>query len=76
MERKLKRQFGQRLAELRRGKGMSQEDLAFLLDVSTETVSHIERGIHGPRFDLLEDIARTLGVHVRELFDFDDLAKT
>lgn len=49
---------------------MSQEDLAFLLDVSVETVSHIERGIHGPRFDLLEDISRTLGVTPRDLFDF------
>jgi len=70
MERNLKQQFGQRLAELRRAKGMSQEDLAFLLDVSVETVSHIERGIHGPRFDLLEDISRTLGVTPRDLFDF------
>ncbi|WP_043316559.1 helix-turn-helix domain-containing protein [Microbulbifer sp. HZ11] len=70
MKRNLKQQFGQRLTVLRKARGISQEDLAFLLDVSVETVSHIERGIHGPRFDLLEDIARTLGVEPRELFDF------
>lgn len=71
MQRNLKQQFGQHLAELRRARKMSQEDLAFLLDVSVETVSHIERGIHGPRFDLLEDISRTLGVAPKELFDFE-----
>lgn len=70
MERNLKQQFGRRLAELRKARNLSQEDLAYLLDVSTETVSHIERGIHGPRFDLLEDISRTLGVEPKELFNF------
>lgn len=73
MQRNLKQQFGQRLAELRKARKLSQEDLAFLLDVSVETISHIERGIHGPRFDLLEDISRTLGVEPRDLFDFPPL---
>ncbi|WP_346839831.1 helix-turn-helix transcriptional regulator [Microbulbifer sp. SAOS-129_SWC] len=70
MQKTLKQLFGARMAELRRARGMSQEDLADLLGVSVETVSHIERGIHGPRFDLLEGIARTLGVEPRELFEF------
>lgn len=70
MKGNLKQQFGRRLAELRKARKLSQEDLAFLLDVSVETVSHIERGIHGPRFDLLEEIARILEVEPRELFDF------
>ena len=71
MERNLKQQFGLRLADLRKARRLSQEDLAYLLDVSVETVSHIERGIHGPRFVLLEDISRTLGVTPKDLFDFE-----
>ena len=38
------KEMGIRLAKLRRGSGMTQEDLAEILGVTTKHVSHVERG--------------------------------
>ncbi len=67
---RLKAQFGKRLQQLRRQAGISQEGLADAIGVTVESVSNMERGIFGPRFDNLEKIARVLKVPVRALFEF------
>lgn len=64
----LKRTFGLKLKALRQQTKLSQEELAEVCGVSTETISFIERGIHGPRFDLLERLAKALDVEVWQLF--------
>jgi len=66
----LKRRFGRRLKSLRTGKGLTQEQLADATELSIESISNMERGIFGPRFDNLERIAAALGVEVMDLFDF------
>ena len=38
--------------------------------LTIESISNIERGIFGPKFDNLEKIAKVIGVEVKELFDF------
>lgn len=65
---KLSQRFGRRMQQLRQAAGLTQERLAELLDVSTETVSNLERGVHAPNFFRLEHLARGLGVEVHELF--------
>lgn len=67
----LKIQFGQRLRTIRNNNDVSQETLAQLCDCSVETISHIERGIHGPRFDMLEKLSKALKTPVFELFRFN-----
>ncbi len=67
---RLKKQFGERLQELRQRAGISQEQLADAIGVTVISVSNMERGIFGPRFDNLEKIARTLKVPVKTLFEF------
>jgi len=49
---------------------MTQEVLANEIGLTVESISNIERGIHGPKFDNLEKLADILGVPVRELFEF------
>jgi len=66
----LKVQFGQRVRFLRRAAGLSQDELAEACGCSVETISFIERGVHGPRFDLLSRLAAALRVPVFELFRF------
>jgi len=66
----LKSDFGKRLQTLRKQAGLTQEQMADHLEVTKETVSNMERGIHGPKFDTLEKIAKVLNVLVIELFDF------
>ena len=65
----LKVRFGTQVRRHRLQKGLTQEQLAEALDVSIETVSHIERGVHGPRFSLIESIMDVLKVDVVDLFD-------
>jgi transcriptional regulator with XRE-family HTH domain len=67
----LKLNFGSHLQSLRNSKGITQEQLAAEVGITVESISNIERGIHGPRFDNLEKIAHALGTPVKELFNFD-----
>lgn len=67
----LKVQFGRKLRILRKQAELTQEQLAESTGLTIESISNIERGIFGPKFDNLEKIARVINVHVKELFDFD-----
>ncbi len=66
----LKIQFGKKLKQLRSEKGITQEELAAKTDLTVESISNMERGKFGPKFDNLEKIADVLGVEVKWLFDF------
>ena len=66
----LKRRFGRRLKSLRTGRGLTQEQLADATELSIESISNMERGIFGPRFDNLQKIASALNVDVMDLCDF------
>ncbi|HEX7762833.1 MAG TPA: helix-turn-helix transcriptional regulator, partial [Cellvibrio sp.] len=44
----LKKQFGKRVQQLRQARKITQEELAEKVGVSIESISNIERGIHGP----------------------------
>jgi len=68
----LKIQFGKRLRTLRKRAGLTQDQLAESINVSVETVSNMERGIHGPKFDNLEKIANVMGLEVKTLFNFNE----
>jgi transcriptional regulator with XRE-family HTH domain len=68
---KLKARFGKRLRQLRREKDLTQEQLAEAANISVESISNLERGIHAPSFDTLERLAKALGIPVKNLFDFD-----
>lgn len=68
---KLKVQFGKRLQQLRTEVGMTQEQLADKTQLTVESISNMERGLYGPKFENLEKIAAVLKVQVKELFDFD-----
>ena len=70
----LKVRFGTRLQTLRQKAGVTQEKLADAMSLTVESISNMERGIHGPKFDNIEKIAKVLGVPVKELFEFDAAA--
>ena len=67
----LKQNFGIRLHELRLTAEMTQEALADEIGVTVESISNMERGIYGPKFDNLEKIAAALDIPVKELFEFE-----
>ena len=66
----LKTRFGNKLKSLRTQKDLIQEQLADATELSIESISNMERGIFGPRFNNLEKIAAALNVEVVRLFEF------
>lgn len=66
----LKKEFGKRLKEIRKERGISQNKLAGMVQCEPNTISNIETGTHGPRFALFEAIVSALGAHPSEFFDF------
>jgi transcriptional regulator with XRE-family HTH domain len=71
----LKRLFGQRVSELRRREGISQEQLAEKIQRSRNAVSSIERGEKSARIETIGNIASALNVALPELFNFSSRIK-
>ena len=69
MKNNLKKLIGNRVREARKNKGLTQEDLAALIDKTVETVSNIERGVKLPGLATLEDIRKALDVKLSDLID-------
>ncbi len=62
--------LGKHIKALRQEKGITQEQLAELLSISRTHMGHIEQGRKSPSLDLLEKIAKKLGVKVKDIFPF------
>lgn len=56
------------MAELRRAKGLSQDELAQTLEVSRQTIGSLESGRYNPSILLAYKIARYFGKAVEEIF--------
>jgi transcriptional regulator with XRE-family HTH domain len=65
------REFGKHLADLRREKGLSQEQLAIDAEIDLSTLSCIERGVFNISIVNAYKIASALGLHNKELYAFD-----
>jgi transcriptional regulator with XRE-family HTH domain len=66
----LRRQFGKKLRSIRKRRNMTQEQFAELLDISVDFLSLVERGLNAPSFESIESFSITLGIPVRDFFDF------
>ena len=60
--------LGERIADLRRERGITQENLAGIIGVSAQAISKWENNATMPDITLLPIIADTLGVTIDELF--------
>ncbi len=60
--------FGARVRELRRGAGLSQEELAHRAELDRSYVGQVERGERNISLDNIHRIADALSVAARELF--------
>jgi len=57
-----------RLAELRRQRGISQDELALALEVSRQTIGSLENGRYNPSILLAYKIAHYFGKTIEEIF--------
>ena len=62
-----KETMGKRISDLRKGKGMTQEQLAQLLGVTPQAVSKWENDLSCPDISILHQLAEALGVTTDEL---------
>ena len=65
---KLRKAFGRRLRALRTARGLSLETLGERADVNDKYVQAVETARQSPTLDVVEKLARGLGVRVVELF--------
>lgn len=61
--------FGEKVRELRKEKGLSQEDLSFKADLHRTYIGMIERAEKNITLINIEKIAKALNVDIKELFD-------
>jgi transcriptional regulator with XRE-family HTH domain len=58
------------LRAIRKSRSMTQEQFSELLDISIDFLSLIERGLNAPSFESIESFSITLGIPVKDFFDF------
>ena len=61
-----------RLEELRKQRGIKQEDLANALEVSRQTIGSLENGRYNPSILLAFNIARFFQMSIEEIFIYEE----
>lgn len=61
-----------RLEELRKQRGIKQEDLATILEVSRQTIGSLENGRYNPSILLACKIARYFNMSIEEIFIYEE----
>lgn len=61
-----------RIEEIRKERGVRQEELATALGVSRQTISSLENGRYNPSILLAYKTAKYFGMTIEEVFCFED----
>ena len=61
-----------RLEEIRKQRGIKQEELATALEVSRQTIGSLENGRYNPSIILAFKIARFFDMSIEELFIYEE----
>jgi putative transcriptional regulator len=61
-----------RLEEIRKQRGIKQEELATALEVSRQTIGSLENGRYNPSILLAFKIARFFGMSIEEIFIYEE----
>jgi transcriptional regulator with XRE-family HTH domain len=61
--------FGEKVRELRKGRGLSQDELSFKAELHRTYIGMIERAEKNITLLNIEKIAKALNVKINELFD-------
>lgn len=62
-----------RLEELRKQRGIRQEELANALEVSRQTIGSLENGRYNPSIILAFKIAKYFGMSIEEIFIYEEV---
>jgi Predicted transcriptional regulators len=64
-----------RLEDIRKKRGLSQEELAAILEVSRQTIGSLENGRYNPSIVLAFKIARYFELPIEEVFIYEEETK-
>lgn len=64
-----------RLEEIRKQRGVKQEELALALEVSRQTIGSLENGRYNPSIILAFKIARYFDMDIEEIFIYEEEEK-
>ena len=64
-----------RIEEIRKARGMNQEELAKALGVSRQTISSLENGRYNPSVELAYKLSKYFGMTIEEVFIFEEAGK-
>jgi len=64
-----------RLEEIRKQRGVKQEELASALEVSRQTIGSLENGRYNPSIILAFKIARHFDMSIEEIFIYEEETK-
>ena len=64
-----------RLEELRKSRGIKQEELAAILEVSRQTIGSLENGRYNPSILLAFKIARYFEMSIEDIFIYEEDAQ-
>lgn len=64
-----------RLEQLRKDKGIKQEELAEILEVSRQTIGSLENGRYNPSIILAFKIARYFNMSIEDIFIYEEDSK-
>lgn len=68
----IKERVALRIRTIRKRRGLSQEEMAELIERSPDTISNIERAISIPTYETLEALAKGLKVPLADFFQDED----
>ena len=61
-----------RIEDIRKERGIRQDEFATLMGVSRQTISSLETGRYNPSIYLAYKIAKNFGMTIEEVFIFDE----
>ncbi len=61
-----------RIEEIRKERGIKQEDFAKSMGVSRQTISSLENGRYNPSINLAYKIAKYFGLSIEDVFIFEE----
>ena len=61
-----------RIEELRKEKGIRQEELAMALEVSRQTIGSLENGRYNPSIQLAFKISKYFGLKIEDIFIYEE----
>lgn len=64
----IKKELGEKIKRIRKNRGLTQEQLAEMVDISSRNLSNIEIGVSFVKSETLEKIVEALDITTEELF--------